>query len=168
MDAEVIFYLASTVAQTLAALAGFLGAFVLFQRQGLERQTEAFEASMLHRGFGDEAAFAGLEGDSEKLIANLETLGERDPQRYKTHAEPALVRYRRLLSQRDSWHPPFKRAMFATAPILLLSLLMITCARWIATCTAVAALLCTLLIAGSAMSAWFYWRVVQVGVALKD
>jgi len=56
-----------------------------------------------------------LEGDSEKLIANLETLGERDPQRYKTHTEPALARYRRLLSQRDSWHPPFERAMFATA-----------------------------------------------------
>jgi hypothetical protein len=165
---EVIFYLASTVAQTLAALAGFLGAFVLFQRQGLERQIEAFEASMFHRGFGDEAAFAGLEGDSERLIANLETLAERDPQRYKTHAQPAVVRYRRLLSQRNSWYPPFKRAMFATAPVLLLSLLMIACAKWLATCTAVTASLCTLLIAGAAACAWFYWRVVQVGVAPKD
>jgi hypothetical protein len=168
MDAEVIFYLASTVAQTLAALAGFLGAFVLFQRQGLERQIDSFHEMMFRRGLGDEVAFAGLEGDPPKLIAALERVKEGDPKRYESEAVPLLANYRRRLRQRDEWHPPFKRAMILTAPVLLFSLLMIFGAKWLSTCDVLAWGLCVLLIVGSAACAWLYWRVVQLGAAINS
>ena len=165
VDAEVIFYLASTIAQVLAALAGFLGAFVLFQRQGIEGRIDAFHASFQWRGLGDEFVVAATEGDSPALLAALEGYERRDLDRYNRDVRHLLAKYQTLLGQRRGWLPPFRDAMFVTAPVLLTTLAAILWAKSLAHCTSVAICLCAVLIAGAAVCAGLYWRVVARGFA---
>lgn len=137
MTQDTIFYLASTVAQTIASLAGFLGAFVLFHLQ--RRQSALTEYGLLITEQQQPAArlrSAASVGDHAAVLDGLRSISADYPVGSSiAHVGQQLTRqateYQRILDARNS-PIGFRRAMVWTAPLLVASLVMITFAPSIA------------------------------------
>jgi hypothetical protein len=168
MTADTLYYLASTVAQTLASLAGFLGAFLLFHLQGTERSlTEYGSRSAGQWEFllqdAMQAARAGEFDQFETLmLARAEEIMASSGQTNLADAMRQVVtEFRKRRAKRQSAIAQFKCAVIYTAPVLLASLLLIEFAPAIACRVALAWILSGVLIAGAAVCGWLYWTVIR-------
>jgi hypothetical protein len=166
MTADTIYYLGSTVAQTLASLAGFLGAFLLFYLQGIERSLIDYGDRYAGNWNIGDAREASLSGDFDRFEKVM--LARADDEPPNTGLAGAIRNvvgeFQKRRAKRKSAIAEFKCAVIVTAPVLLLSLALIEAAPAIA-CRAILAWILTLvLIAGAALCGWLYWRVISACV----
>jgi hypothetical protein len=162
MTADTIYYLGSTVAQTLGSLAGFLGAFVLFYLQTTERSLSDFGARIGDswdlpdaRGAAEASEFDRFE---ERMRAHAATFAASGGNRHFDE------HFREFLARRGTRRAAvgqFKGAVIVTAPVLLLSLVLIEFAPAIIRCAALAWILSGALIVGAAYCGWLYWTVIR-------
>jgi hypothetical protein len=169
VTADTIYYLGSTVAQTLASLAGFLGAFVLFYLQGTERSLIEYGARTAGQwtfqlGPAIQTVRAGEFDQFETLmLTNAEQLA-RDQPGLADAIRQVVTEFKTRRAKRRSAIDRFKWAVGITALALLWSLGLIEAAPAIA-CRAILAWILTLvLIAGAAACGWLYWRVISACV----
>jgi len=168
VDPNVIFYLASTVAQALPSFAGFLGAFVLFQMQGQAASLKA-AGEMICDGVGGAPQLRHVvaAGNYDEFITRVQTLIDQDPNALAHDAvffTGMLDHFQRLLAKHQAAIGPFKVAMIWTAPILVGSLVMILAAPQIARTGFLAYVLSAALIAGLSWCSWLYWTVVRASL----
>jgi hypothetical protein len=168
MDPNVIFYLASTVAQALASLVGFLGAFVLFQVQG---QAAALKAAgeMVCDGILDQPQLLHMvaAANYDEFVARVQALILEDPARLRQEPEyfaGMLDHFRRQLDKHNAAVGPFKLALKWTAPVLVASLAIVVAAPQVCAMRDLAYASSASLIAGFAWCGWLYWRVVQASL----
>jgi hypothetical protein len=166
VTADTIYYLASTVAQTLASLAGFLGAFVLFYVQGTERSLTDYGdrwSAMWNIGDAREAALAGDFDQFEKLmLAKAHDAATNSG--LADAIEQVCAQFRMRRNARQSAIGQFKRAVIVTAPVLLASLVLIEFAPAVTRCAALVWILSGALIVSAAVCGWLYWTVISACV----
>jgi len=121
MNPSVIFNLASTVAQALASLAGFLGAFVLFQMQGQAISLRA-AGELICDGVGGAPELRHMvsAANYDEFITRVQALIDKDPNCLAHDAAfftGMLDHFKRLLARHQVAVGPFKAAMKWTAPV---------------------------------------------------
>jgi hypothetical protein len=169
VTADTSYYLASTVAQTLASLAGFLGAFVLFYLQGTERSLIEYGARAasqwrLQLQEAIQIVHAGEFDQFETLMLDIAKQVASDQAGLADAIQQVVAEFQERRAKRKSAIAEFKWAVIVTAPVLLLSLALIEAAPAIA-CRAILAWILTLaLIAGASVCGWLYWRVISACV----
>jgi len=129
VTADTIYYLASTVAQTLASLAGFLGAFLLFYLQGTERSLIDYGDRFASRQGFQAATDSLLAGDfdrfEELLRGYIRDYASSGQTNVRDRIEKELEEFQKRRTRRQSAIAQFKRAVMVTAPVLLVSLVLI-------------------------------------------
>jgi len=168
MTADTIYYLGSTVAQTLASLAGFLGAFVLFYLQGNERSLIDYGKQFAGRQGFQAATDSLLAGDfdrfEELLQGYLKDYASSGQINVRDRIERELAEFHKRRAGRRLAIAQFKWAVIVTAPVLLVSLVLIEFAPAIACRASLPWILTFVLIAGAAACGWLYWTVISACV----
>jgi hypothetical protein len=166
MMPDAIYYLASTIAQTIGSLAGFLGAFVLFHIQGRLRNAEAYARVIRSRGYSNVVNGATEDGDPEAIESALQAYLFANPGGPHVAINQHIDEYWRRYDAIYADVPRFKVAMFWTAPVLIASLVMIPLAHRISDCApaTIGYGLSAALIVGFTWCGWRYWLVVSAAL----
>jgi len=168
MEPNVIYYLASTVAQALASLIGFLGAFVLFQVQG---QSAALKAAgeMICDAIAGQPQLRHMvaAANYDEFMARVEAVILENPACLEQDVEFFTGMHDHFKRQLDKHHAavgPFKLALKWTAPVLVGSLAMLVAAPQICAAQTFAYVSSAVLIVGFSWCGWLYWRVVHASL----
>jgi hypothetical protein len=169
-----LLYTFSTIPQTLAAALGVLAAFVLYRLQS-DSATLWQDAQELVNQFGaaqwaaaaPEVTLGDLMGDQkyEMLLAELKrAYAERDAPAAGTTRYLAYVRFKSNLAARRRILSALKVAFWATAAVILLSVILLCTAHAFYDCTDMARAALVLGFASVSACLWLYWLLIRAAL----